>query len=55
MENETDKYLEAARIVAECKPSKLPYVLAILREGGINMLMFNTASTSRGQTKTPSG
>lgn len=37
MENETDKYLEAARIVAECKPSKLPYVLAILREGGINI------------------
>lgn len=36
MEN-TDRYLEAARIVAECKPSKLPYVLAILKEGGIEI------------------
>ena len=37
MENENDRYLEAARIVANCKPSKLPYVLAILREGGIEI------------------
>lgn len=34
---EEERYLEAARIVAECKPSKLPYVLAILREGGIEI------------------
>ena len=37
MEEEKDRYLEAARIVAECKPSKLPYVLAILRLGGIEI------------------
>lgn len=30
-------YLEAAKLVAECKPSKLPYVLAILRQGGIDV------------------
>lgn len=34
---EKDKYLEAARIVANCKPSKLPYVLAILKQGGIDV------------------
>lgn len=34
---ETDKYLEAAKIIAECKPSKLPYVLAVLKQGGIEL------------------
>ena len=34
---ENDKFLEAARMVAECKPSKLPYVLAILRQGGFEV------------------
>ena len=34
---EKDKYLEAAQIVANCKPSKLPYVLTILKQGGIDV------------------
>lgn len=34
---EFDKYLEAARLIAECKPSKLPYVLAMLKQGGFNV------------------
>jgi len=32
-----NEYLEAARIIAECKPSKLPYVLAILEQGGFDI------------------
>lgn len=34
---EDEKKLEAARIISECKPSKLPYVLAILRQGGFDI------------------
>ena len=34
---EKDKYLEAARLIAECKPSKLPYVIAILQQGGFDL------------------
>ena len=30
-------YLAAAKVVAECKPSRLPQVLAILKQGGIDV------------------
>ena len=36
LENQ-DKCLEAARIIANCKPSRLPYVLAALKQGGIDV------------------
>lgn len=36
MENKTE-YLEAARLIVECKPSKLPYVLTILEQGGFDL------------------
>ena len=32
-----DKYIEAAKILANCKPSRLPYVLAALKQGGIDL------------------
>lgn len=35
--NENEKYLEAARLIAECKPSKLQHVLAVLRQGGFDV------------------
>lgn len=37
MELTQNDYLEAARLVAECKPSRLKYVLEILRQGGIEI------------------
>ena len=36
MDEDKDKYLEAARIIAECKPNKLPHVLAMLKKGGFD-------------------
>lgn len=35
MELTKEEYLEVLRIVSECKPSRLKYVLAILKEAGI--------------------
>lgn len=35
--NDNEKYLEAARLIAECKPSKLQHVLAVLRQGGFDV------------------
>lgn len=32
-----EDYLEAARLIAECKPNKLMYVLAVLRQGGFDV------------------
>ena len=37
MDESNDKYLQAAELVANCKPSKLPYVLAILKQGGFDI------------------
>jgi len=37
MDENKDKYLEAARLVANCKPNKLPYVLALLKQGGFEI------------------
>jgi len=37
MEENKDRYLEAARMIMECKPSKLPYVLAMLKQGGFDI------------------
>ena len=34
MEKTNKEYLDAAELVAHCKPSKLPYVLALLEQGG---------------------
>ena len=34
MEKTNKDYLDAAELVAHCKPSKLPYVLALLKQGG---------------------
>ena len=34
MEKTSKEYFEAAELVAHCKPSKLPYVLALLEKGG---------------------
>ena len=35
--NDNEKYLEAARLIAGCKPSKLQHVLAVLRQGGFDV------------------
>lgn len=37
MELTKEEYLEVLRIVSECKPSRLKYVLAILKEAGIHI------------------
>lgn len=37
MELTKEEYLEVLRIVSECKPSRLKYVLAILKEAGITI------------------
>lgn len=37
MELTKEEYLEVLRIVSDCKPSKLKYVLAILKKAGIDI------------------